>query len=131
MNCSYFRSLSNSIKTFKTEGKNFVDHHGIMTALDLLSLFFSLVVNTTLCQYNLKLDSRTSLRSVFCSFIFLLKTYIFSCCLAFHFSTKVFSFFNCFTITCSSLIMSFSFLTLTLNSRYSFIGAGRFRSITT
>jgi len=104
-----FYSLSNSIKTFKTTGKKFINHHDIIISLDLLSLCFSLVVNTILCQYNLKLDSRTSLSSVFCSFLFLLKSRVFSCCLAFHCSTRAFSFFNYFTIPCSSLILSFFF----------------------
>jgi hypothetical protein len=75
-----------------------MNHHGIMTTLALVSLCLSLVINTTLCQYSLKLDSLTSLRNVLCPFLFLLKSCIFSCCLEFHCSTKCFSFFNFFTI---------------------------------
>ena len=100
-----------------------------MIALALIVLCSSLVVSTILCQYNLKLDSRSSLSSAFCSFLFFLKSCIFSCCLAFHCSTWAFSFFNCFTISCSSLILSFSLPTLTLNYGNSFTGAGWFRSI--
>jgi hypothetical protein len=101
----------------------------MMTAEALVSLCLSLVVSTTLCQYNLILDSLTSFSNAFCSFLFLLKSCIFSCCLAFHCSTKDFSFFNFLIILCSSFTLSFSFLASTLNSGYSSTGEGRFRSI--
>jgi hypothetical protein len=95
----------------------------------LVSLYFSLVVNTTLCQYNLVFDSLTSFSRAFFSFLFLLNSCIFSCCFSFHFSTKEFSFLSFLIIPCISFTMSFSFLDSTLNSGCSFIGAGRFKSM--
>jgi len=106
-----------------------LNYHGMMAALAPVSLCLCLVVNTTLCQYNLTLDSLTSLSNALCSFLFLLKSCIFSSCLAFHYSTKSFSFFNCLIIFCSSFTLSFSFLAFTLNYGYSSTGEGKFRSI--
>jgi hypothetical protein len=94
-----------------------------------VSLCLSLVVSTTLCQYNLILDSSYLFKQCLLLFPLLLKSCIFSCCLAFHCSTKYFSFFNCLIILCNSFTLSFSFLASTLNSGYSSTGAGKFRSI--
>jgi hypothetical protein len=101
----------------------------MITAEDLVSLSLSLVVSTTLCQYNLILDSLTSFRKAFFSFLFLLNYCIFSCFFAFHFSTKEFSFLIFLIIPCNSFTLSFSFLASTLNSRCSSTGAGRFKSM--
>jgi hypothetical protein len=101
----------------------------MITAEALVSLCLSLVVNTTLCQYNLILDSLTSFSRAFCSFLFLLNSCIFSCCFAFHCSTKDFSFFSFLIIPRSSFTLSFSFLASTLNSRCSCTGADRFKSM--
>jgi hypothetical protein len=95
----------------------------------MVSLCLSLVVSTKLCQYNIILDSLTSFSKAFFSFLFLLKSCIFSFCLTFHCSTKDFSFFNFLIILCSSFTLSFSFLASTLKYGYSSTGAGKFKSM--
>jgi hypothetical protein len=106
-----------------------LDCHGMMTAEALVSLRFNLLVITTLCQYNIILDSLTSFSKAFSYFLFLLKSCIFSCCLAFHWSIKNLSFFNFLIILCNSFTLSFYYLTSTLNSGYSSTGAGKFKSM--
>ena len=101
----------------------------MLTIEALVSLCFSLVVNTTLCQCNLIFDSLTSFNRAFFSFLFLLKSCIFSCCFAFHCYTHDFSFFNFLIIPCNSFTLSFSFLASTLNSGCSSTGAGIFKSM--
>jgi hypothetical protein len=95
----------------------------------LVSLFFILVFNTTLFHYSLIFDSLSSFSRAFFSFLFLLNSCIFSCCFAFHCSTKEFSFLNFLIIPYNSFTMYFSFIASTMNSGCSSTEEGRFKSM--
>jgi hypothetical protein len=121
--------LGNNLEQFKNCSRLSLGFHCMIITEARVSLCFSLVVNTTLCQYSFIFDSLTSFSKAFCSFLFLLNSFIFSCCFPFHCSTKDFSFLSFLIIPSSSFTLSLSLLASTLNSGCSSTGAGRFKSM--